>query len=392
MTDPRGERLISPAFVALAAATLAFFIAAGIGLPVTPRFAKEALLADDLGVGIAMGSFSAASLVTRPVVGWATDRYGRRPLFIGGGVVTVVALVLHLVSSSLPVFVLARALLGAGEGFLFVAALAAASDMAPETRRGEAISFFSLSLYLGIAIGPLIGEWLLAIGSWNAVWLGAALVTAVSVVLAWLTPETVPLSADGPGRARILHPAGIVPGIVILLGLWGMGGFLTFLPLYAPLTGLDGAAMPLAIYALIVVVLRIVGARLPDRFGAARLSSVALGLSAVGLATMGFVPTVAGLLIGTAIFACGVAFTMPALLALAVSLVPASERGTVVGTATLFLDVAFGVAPVALGAVANRAGYAPTFVVSAALALSAAGLLAVWGRGLAQRRPIAIAD
>ena len=71
-------------------------------------------------------------------------------------------------------FIVARALLGAGEGFFFVASLAAASDIAPEARRGEAISFLSLSLYLGIAIGPPIAEAMLAAGSYKAVWLAPA--------------------------------------------------------------------------------------------------------------------------------------------------------------------------------------------------------------------------
>ena len=74
---------------------------------------------------------------------------------------------------------------------------------------------------------------------------------------------------------------------MILIGLWGMAGFLTFLPIYARELGLDGAGLPLAIYAVIIVGLRIIGARWPDRFGAARLSGAALAFSAVGLAIIG---------------------------------------------------------------------------------------------------------
>jgi MFS family permease len=150
---------------------------------------------------------------------------------------------------------------------------------------------------------------------------------------------------------------------------------LTFVPLYTPSVGLQGAALPLAVYALIVVALRIVGATWPDRFGAARLSGAALGLSAMGLAVLGLVPTTAGLMVGTVIFAIGVAFTMPALLALAVSRAPASERGSVVGTTTVFLDLVFGFAPVLLGAVADAASYGAVFLVSAALAAAASALL-----------------
>jgi MFS family permease len=394
--DPAGDepaaRLITPAFVAVAAATLAFFISAGIVLPVAPRFAEQSLGADQLGIGVAIASFSIAALILRPIVGWSSDRFGRRPLLIGGSLLAVAALALHLVAASLSVFIVARALLGAGEGFFFVAALAAASDIAPVARRGEALSFLSLSLYLGLAVGPLIGEALLGVGSYFAVWLAAGVVAGIAVVLAWLTPETMPrVDRKRPSgdRAPLIHPAGLFPGLVILLGLWGMAGFLTFLPLYAREVGLEGAALPLAAYALVVIGLRILGARLPDQIGAARLSGAALACSAVGLAMIGLLPNIAALLIGTVIFAIGVAFTMPALLALAVSRVPDGERGTVVGTAALFLDLAFGIAPVVLGLIAARTGYGPTFIFSAVLAALASGLLIVRRRALAA--PLTIA-
>jgi MFS family permease len=385
-------RLITPAFVALGVASLAFFTAGGLVLPVAPRFAKFVLGADAIGVGVAIGSFSIAALLLRPIVGWSSDRFGRKPLLVGGALLTVVALGLHLVASDIVVFILARSLLGAGEGFFLVASLAAASDIAPESRRGEAISFFTLTLYLGLAIGPPIAEVLLAAGSYQLVWLAALAVAAVAAALTVLVPESAPAlrHSEGDPRpgSRLIHPAGLFPGLIILLGLFGMAGFLTYLPLYTPSVGLQGAGIPLAVYALIVVVLRIVGATWPDRFGAARLSGAALALSAAGLAVIGLVPTPAGLIVGTVVFAIGVAFTMPAILSLAVSRVPPGERGSVVGTTTVFLDMVFGFAPVALGAVANATSYGVTFVVSAVLAAVASVLLLARREHLAQ--PVAV--
>lgn len=377
-------RLLTRAFVALSAATLAFFVAAGIVLPVAPQFASDALGADETGVGVAIASFSIAALLLRPLVGWSTDRFGRRPLLIGGALLTVAALGLHLVATDLVTFIAARALLGAGEGFFLVAAIAAGSDIAPANRRGEAISFLSLSVYLGIAIGPPIGEALISAG-YNAVWLAALVVTVGAVLLAIVTPESAPaVVADSGPRTRgpLIHPAGLFPGFIILLGLWGMAGYFTFVPLHARALGMDGAGAPFVLFAVVVVVLRIVGARWPDRYGAARVSGVALLISTLGLAVTGLAPSAEGLLVGTLIFAAGVAFTMPALVSLAVSRVPPTERGAVVGTSTVFMDVAFGIAPVALGVIATRMGYEPTFIFSAVLAAMGGLLLFARRRSL----------
>jgi MFS family permease len=134
---------------------------------------------------------------------------------------------------------------------------------------------------------------------------------------------------------------------------------------------------------------RIVGATWPDRFGAARLSGVALAISAIGLAVIGLIPTSLGLMLGTLVFASGVAFTMPALLSLSVSRVPATERGMVVGTATAFLDLAFGVAPVVLGFVADASGYRMTFLVSAFLSIIAVTVLRATRMSPRQALPVA---
>jgi MFS family permease len=384
-------RLLTPPFVALVVASLAFFTAGGIVLPVAPRFAKFALGADAIGVGVAIGAFSVAALLLRPLVGWSSDRFGRKPLLVGGSLLTVGALALHLVANDIVVFILARCLFGAGEGFFLVSSLAAATDIAPEERRGEAISLFTLTLYVGLAVGPPIAEVVFAAGSYQAVWLSALAVAIVAIVLTLVVPESAPAihgaNGEEPTGGRLIHPAGLFPGLVILLGLFGMAGFLTFLPLYTPSVGLEGAAMPLAAYAVIVVVLRIVGATWPDRFGAARVSGIALALSAVGLTIIGLAPSSIGLMIGTVVFAGGVAFTMPALLALAVSRAPASERGSVVGTTTVFLDLVFGFAPVILGAIADRSGYGTIFLVSAVLAAAASALLVLNRERIA--RPVA---
>jgi predicted MFS family arabinose efflux permease len=358
-------------------------------LPAQAPFATDVLNADGLGTGIAIGAFAAASLVLRPFVGWASDRFGRRPLLVGGALLTILALSLHLIARDLAVFVAARALLGAAEGLFFVAVIAAAADMSPEERRGEALSFMSTALYLGVAIGPPISQVVLDAGNYNAVWFAAIGMAVVALVLAALVPETAPRvlarAAGAPERqrARLLHPAGIFPGFVIMLGLWGMAGYLAYISLYTPEIGAGGPGPVLAVYALIVVALRVVGATWPDRFGAARLSGAALVVAAVGLGILGFVPTVAGLYVGTAIFAAGVAFTMPALLALAVSRVHEDDRGAVVGTATLFLDVVFALAPAILGPLGDAAGYGSTFLVSAAFALAASALLVLGRRFVA---------
>jgi MFS family permease len=376
-------RLFTPAFGALFVAALVFFTSGSTVLPVASRFAAGPLGADATGVGVAIGAFAIAALLLRPVVGWASDRFGRRPLLVLGGSLTVAALLLHLVATTLPLFIIARSLLGIAEAFFFVAAVAAISDMAPVERRGEAINVGSLAVYLGLAVGPFVGETILGLGGYDAVWLAAGAMAVTATALTLLVPETAPgalrqrATGERPPRSRLIHPAGFFPGFLIMTGTWGMAGFLAFIPLYTAELGMGGAGPALALYALIVVTLRIIFAKLPDQMGPVRLSAFALVGSAMGLGILGLVRVPFGVYLGTAVFATGIAFLFPALLALAVSRVDEMERGTVVGTTTAFVDLSFGLSPALLGLAAGVIGFGGTFVVSALIAAGGSVLLAV---------------
>jgi MFS family permease len=366
--------LVTRGFATLFVAALAFFGAGNTVLPVASRYAAGPLGADATGVGLAIGSFAIAALLLRPVVGWASDHYGRRPLLILGASLTVVALLLHIPANTLALFVVARSLLGVAEAFFFVAAVAALSDMAPPDRRGEAINIGSLAVYLGLALGPFLGETILTLSGYHAVWVTAAGMAAVATVLTLFVPETAPgalrqkRSGERPPRTPLVHRDGFLPGFLLLTGMWGMAGFFAFIPLYATELGMGGAGPALALYAVVVVTLRIVFVRLPDQMGPARLSAVALIGSAAGLLVIGLVGTAIGVYLGTAVFAVGIAFLYPALLAMAVARVNEMERGAVVGTTTAFLDLAFGLAPAALGAAVATVGLGGTFVISAVIA------------------------
>jgi len=193
--------------------------------------------------------------------------------------------------------------------------------------------------------------------------LGARVVQGFAGGLVYGTAPGIITLAAGPGaRARALGVLNAAIGVSYAVG---------------PL-GLDGARFFLLAFGGTVIVSRLVGAKLPDRIGARRLSGTALLVTALGLGVMGFLPTVAGLLAGTLLLGLGVAFTTPALASLTVSRAPASERGAALGTFSLFIDLAFGAGPIAMGAVAAASTTPIAFLSAAAVALVGAAILWRW--------------
>jgi len=174
----------------------------------------------------------------------------------------------------------------------------------------------------------------------------------------------------GPS-ARLIHPAAVRPGTVLMLGLIGLAGFSAFVALYArDDLGLGGAGVVFVVYGVVVLCVRIFGARLPDRLGAVRSATAALLLGAAGLAAMGAWRSVAGLMLGTVVFAGGMSLLYPALLVMALSHAPDSERASVVGTFSSFFDLSQGLGALLCGAAQQLLGYRAAFATGAVLALA----------------------
>src|SRR5918996_1383032 len=169
MTAPTGtrRRLITPAFITVGIASLAYFTADGLLLPAVPLYVEGPLGGGDVAVGFSVGAFSVTALLLRPWAGRLGDRRGRRLLMMFGGAAVAVSVAGYVAATSVPLMVSFRLVTGLGEAFFFTGAASAINDLAPEARRGEAVSFFSLALYIGIGVGPLIGEALIDAGGFT---------------------------------------------------------------------------------------------------------------------------------------------------------------------------------------------------------------------------------
>jgi MFS family permease len=334
------------------------------------------LAAGPAAVGLAVGAFSVSTLILRPLVGRWTDRHGRRPLLIGGASFFAVLVLGHLAVTHLAGLVVLRLLLGVAEALYFVAGFAALADLAPPGRAGEALSYNSLALYLGLATGPMIGQALLGRGGFPLVWSGAAALLVVAAMLAARIPETLQAAPEPGPPAPLIHPAALVPGLGLFTGVAAGSGFLAFASLHAARMGFDLWSTVLGVFGGVVVGCRILFARLPDRMPPRRLAAAALAVSSTGLAIVGAVPTAWSLFVGAIVLGVGTAFLTPAVFAAIFRRVHPSQRGSAAGTASIFIDLGLSGGPIVLGLVAAASSIRAAFIAAAGLTAAGMALLA----------------
>ena len=232
-------------------------------------------------------------------------------------------------------------------------------------------------MYGGLAFGPALGETLLGDDRFDAVWLVSAALAALAAIIGLTTRDVVALrteSTEGP-RPPLINRSALAPGLVLFLGLVSLAGFAAFVPLYVSDIGLSDSSGILFLYGALILVIRIVGARLPDRLGPLRAGTWATGVGALGMLVIAAWPSVVGLVVGTVVFASGMSLLYPAIMTLALTGVSEGERSSVVGTMSSFFDLSQGLGAFILGAIAAFGGYRGAFAGGAVFAITGLVLL-----------------
>jgi MFS family permease len=363
----RRSDLLTGAFVRIMLVNFGYFLSIGVINPVLPRFIRGPLGASDIGVGVGISAFTVSALALRLFSGRFGDRRGRHLPIRVGALINTAAMAGYHLAHSLGHVVALRLLTGVAEALIFVGVATAVQDLSPDDRRGEAASLFSLSLFMALAVGPIIGEQLLDHFGYSGVWTFAAGAAGFAVLLSFTIGDTRTHGASD-AAAPLIHPAALKPGFILACAIWGLAAFNGYMPLYALQIGLHGASTVFLANAVVILLFRSIGARIPDRVGALRTARMALFCTPLGLGIMGAWQSVPGLYTGAVVMAVGQAMAFPALMSVAVNNAPGNERGAVMGTFTAFFDLSFGGGAFALGFVADAVGYNGTFLTAMGVA------------------------
>jgi MFS family permease len=196
-----------------------------------------------------VSSFFAAQMISAPLWGRFSDRFGRRPALIWALSISAVAFALFGFASSIALLFLFRLVQGAGGGTTGVVQ-AYVSDSVPPAERTKALGWISASTNAGVALGGSLGSVAAHLGS-----AGPGLVAAGLCILnaifawRWLPESKTDAPAAKPGAKaesrqplgeailRVLkHPSDPVSSLIWIyaLGMLAFVGMNGILGLYFP--------------------------------------------------------------------------------------------------------------------------------------------------------------
>jgi MFS family permease len=381
-------------------------------LPLLPFYADRLVGPDGLhiagmeiksgvAVAILVSAFTVAQLLSSPMWGRFSDKWGRRPALLVALGASAVAYVIFGYAHSLAVLFLSRLVQGAGGGTVGVIQAYVADVAAPEDR-AKSLGWLSAATNAGVALGPVLGvaavklgDIPIGFGDWQfrvgpaAPGLAAALLCVVNMAFAWKylvesrerpkTGEHAVVRKPGTSREAVMRvlthssePASRLIWIYAI-AIGAFQGTTSILALYLnrsfAVTENQIGYLFTYIGILSVVTRALLLGKMVDHFGEPRLSRIGVTLLGIGLATIPFAPNIPMLAISVGLLPLGTAFTFPCVTALLSRVIPNHERGLYMGVQQTFGGASRAIFPVVFGVLFDKAGIGVPFWTSAAFVL-----------------------
>jgi MFS family permease len=378
-----------------------------------------------VGIGTVVGflvvAFTAAQLVSAPMWGRFSDRFGRRPALLVALGSSVAGYLIFAFANSLGLLFLSRLVQGAGGGTVGVIQAYVADSTRPD-QRAKSLGWLSAATNLGVALGPVLGAWAVSLGELHipmggaatlhmgraAPGLMAALLCLANMGFAWSflresrdTGEHRAVTAAGrkPGTSReavarvVTHSAEPASRLIWIyaVAIGAFQGTTSVLALFlASKFGVNEKTIGyffMYVGTLSVVMRAVVLGKAVDRFGEARLTRIGSALMALGLATLPLAPTVLWLALPVALLPIGTALTFPCVTALLSRVINPGERGLYMGVQQTFGGLSRVIFPLVLGFAFDHYGRGSPFWISATF-VAATILLGLGMEGYTKPKPV----
>ncbi|MEM8735057.1 MAG: MFS transporter [Planctomycetota bacterium] len=353
----------------------------------------EFLGGDLTEIGWVMGLGAAAGLVLRPTLAQCINIFGAKTTWAAGYIVFSMAAIANLLLVDVgPLLYILRAANVLGAALVFASSLTYISQIAPEHRRTEAIGTLGVGGFVGMFLGPLLGDLFLGVGTrargdFEFLFVVAAVANVVPLVL--LTFLRSPPKRSQPqsfGLSEFFRVSiRYWPGRIILVDL--IFGVCMTVPFVFLASYIDEAPIQLAgvseigyffwCYAGCGMLFRLGLRKLPERIGAEKVLCMGLATMAIGVGSFLLVgPNSPWLLaVPAALIGLGHGLTFHTMTSLTIAPFPIEFRGTASALALMMLDLGTLIGAPALGMIGEQFGYDGMFAVLGLLCLLSAAIM-----------------
>jgi MFS transporter, DHA1 family, tetracycline resistance protein len=310
----------------------------GMIIPILPLYAQR-FQATEWQIGILLASYSFMQFLASPVLGWLSDRYGRKPVLLCSLVGSAAGYLLMANAASLGILFAARILAGIA-GASVGTASAYIADITPPEDRSKRIGLIGAAFGIGFVLGPAIGGILSHFSVIAPFWF-AAILSVLNAILMWIVlpePERHTARQKGPLMDTFEQAGSWRLGVITVTYFIAIAGFAIVTVIY-PQVSHRRFELDQSQISYIFVMMGLIGAaiqgggigRLAKRFGDASLAITGFALMAASMMLMPFASSVPMFLLFSVGLAIGNSLSQPTVNAMASKGASAALQGRVLG-------------------------------------------------------------
>lgn len=340
-------------------------------IPTLPPYIKS-IGASGTEIGLVTALFSIGAVLSRPFIGYMLEYKARKPLVLMGALLLLLITFLYPLSQVVVIFLAFRLIHGLAWGWSTTVNGTAAVDVIPNSRLGEGMGYYGLSITIGMIIAPSLGIFLFQITSFeNLVYVSGALGVIALLLLAtvrYQTPELVhntkkeDLTFSYIGS--LVEKSGWFPALITLLINLGYGTIVTFIVIFGEERGIDQIFLFYLCNAILASLSRPIAGKWFDQKGPKGLVIVTLAITFIGMWVLSFANS--NLMIGVAgvLFGIGFGSLIPTLQSWTLSKTPPNRRGVANGMFFSSIDLGIGISGLVFGVLAQYVEIGSLFQIS----------------------------
>lgn len=376
--------------------------------PVLPLFADQEFHVSRTQIGLAVGLFGMARLITSLPAGYLAQRNGCKFVLGLGTAINLLGASMVAVSFSFVWLLVWRLVSGLGASMYTTGVSVYLHDVASADNRARLLGLQEMSILVGQSLGPVTGGYIGELfGLRMPLYLQAGLIAVALATLLLLVPESRPgipspparLRATGGSRPSTAPPGGLrrllrSPGFVFV-GLFSLmivanrqGARFSIMPLYGETKGFraDQLGAFISVTHIPQFFTTVAAGFLSDRFGRKSTILPAVVLIILGIIVFSRGTTIFELMFSGVLLGLGEGLSGPPSVAFFADIAPPGLAGVTMGLYRTFGGVGSVVGALLLGGVADLAGFDWSLGVDAILLGAAASGMMLLVRETAGRR------
>lgn len=326
--------------------------------------------------GLVSSAFIIGSLIGRLFGGKHITAMGGKKMLMIGSVLIVILTASYLIPMGIYPLIVLRILHGAAMGYAMTATGTIIAQIIPPSRNGEGIGYFSMSVVLATAVGPLIGVSLIAAYGFTSIFLFSFAMAIISLVIGLTVkaPPGQPSKSTDSGKFKIMdffEKRAMPISAVMFVMAFAYSGILSYVTAYAESISLiQAGSLYFTVYGITVLLSRPITGPLLDRKGANIVMYPAIIMFAIGLAVISQASLTMAFLIAAALIGFGYGNIQSVTQALAIKVTPPERLGLANTTYFIALDLGLGFGPFLLGYIVPSLGYRGMYMTLAFVVLA----------------------